>query len=389
MMNSNEWWNSGGIPMVWSGGHGDAALAASHEGGHGFFHLGDEYGDCGGGRINTAGSAGLGREVEPLGRLRSNTGHRRAGRVRVRGQRQLPPERRVGRELALGVGVAELDLARAGGARHLRDRRSHRFFDARDHDHAHGPRGQGRRPRGDRGRLDRRRSPAGSGATFDATTLAAGTHEIVARAHDDYSWVPMGHPARPRRARAVGRVVDHGAMSSRSRAWLPLVVGGLGLSLLAGLFLSPFGRESALRRGPEAEEEERSFVAVPGARAQSGASRRGAGGPSGRASSGGPLGAGAEPRSPDHGRARAALSRRRPARGRQGRARSARLRDGARDPRAAPHGVSEGYPERVEGYEIIADCLENPGAETSARAQALPRRETRLGRAPSGSEGVL
>jgi hypothetical protein len=28
-----------------------------------------------------------------------------------------------------------------------------------------------------------------------------------------------------------------------------------------------------------------------------------------------------------------------------------------------------GYPERVEGYEIIADCLENPGPETTARAQ--------------------
>ena len=52
MLNSSEWWNSGGIPMVWSGGHVDASLAAQHEGGHGFFRLGDEYGSCGGNRIN-------------------------------------------------------------------------------------------------------------------------------------------------------------------------------------------------------------------------------------------------------------------------------------------------------------------------------------------------
>ncbi len=37
----------------------------------------------------------------------------------------------------------------------------------------------------------------------------------------------------------------------------------------------------------------------------------------------------------------------------------------------AQHRVEfpKGYPERVEGYEIIADCLENPGPETTARAQ--------------------
>jgi hypothetical protein len=52
MLNSSEWWNSGGIPMVWSGGHPDASLAAQHEGGHGFFRLGDEYGNCGGNRVN-------------------------------------------------------------------------------------------------------------------------------------------------------------------------------------------------------------------------------------------------------------------------------------------------------------------------------------------------
>jgi hypothetical protein len=44
VMNDAGWWNSGGNPMVWSGGHADAALAAQHEGGHGFQHLADEYG---------------------------------------------------------------------------------------------------------------------------------------------------------------------------------------------------------------------------------------------------------------------------------------------------------------------------------------------------------
>jgi hypothetical protein len=44
VLNDASWWNSGGIPMVWSGGHVDAALAAQHEGGHGFFALADEYG---------------------------------------------------------------------------------------------------------------------------------------------------------------------------------------------------------------------------------------------------------------------------------------------------------------------------------------------------------
>ncbi len=44
VFNGSNWWNSGGIPMVWSGGNEDATLAAQHEGGHGFFVLADEYG---------------------------------------------------------------------------------------------------------------------------------------------------------------------------------------------------------------------------------------------------------------------------------------------------------------------------------------------------------
>lgn len=44
VLNDASWWNSGGRIMVWSGGHKDAALAAEHEGGHGFQILADEYG---------------------------------------------------------------------------------------------------------------------------------------------------------------------------------------------------------------------------------------------------------------------------------------------------------------------------------------------------------
>jgi hypothetical protein len=47
VLNDSSWWNSGGRIMVWSGGHKDAALAAEHEGGHAFEILADEYGgDC-------------------------------------------------------------------------------------------------------------------------------------------------------------------------------------------------------------------------------------------------------------------------------------------------------------------------------------------------------
>jgi hypothetical protein len=44
VLNDSSWWNAGGRIMVWSGGHKDAALAAEHEGGHGFQILADEYG---------------------------------------------------------------------------------------------------------------------------------------------------------------------------------------------------------------------------------------------------------------------------------------------------------------------------------------------------------
>ncbi len=49
-MNENEWWNSGGGIMVWSGKFMEtsatqAASVAIHEGGHSFHQLADEYGD--------------------------------------------------------------------------------------------------------------------------------------------------------------------------------------------------------------------------------------------------------------------------------------------------------------------------------------------------------
>ncbi len=49
-MNANEWWNSGGLHMVWSGKYMEtdarsAASVALHEGGHAFHQLADEYGD--------------------------------------------------------------------------------------------------------------------------------------------------------------------------------------------------------------------------------------------------------------------------------------------------------------------------------------------------------
>jgi hypothetical protein len=45
VLNQNKWENTGSILMLWSGAHGDAAGAALHEGGHGFHQLADEY--CG------------------------------------------------------------------------------------------------------------------------------------------------------------------------------------------------------------------------------------------------------------------------------------------------------------------------------------------------------
>ena len=43
VLNSDQWWHSGGAIMVWSGGGSRAADAAVHESGHSFHRLADEY----------------------------------------------------------------------------------------------------------------------------------------------------------------------------------------------------------------------------------------------------------------------------------------------------------------------------------------------------------
>jgi hypothetical protein len=44
VLNQDKWENTGSYLMLWSGGHGESAGAALHEGGHGFHQLADEYG---------------------------------------------------------------------------------------------------------------------------------------------------------------------------------------------------------------------------------------------------------------------------------------------------------------------------------------------------------
>jgi hypothetical protein len=59
MLNGDRWWNSGGVTMMWSGGHDEAGGAALHEGGHGFHALSDEYGNCEVGRVSNEASYGV------------------------------------------------------------------------------------------------------------------------------------------------------------------------------------------------------------------------------------------------------------------------------------------------------------------------------------------
>jgi hypothetical protein len=59
MLNGDSWWNSGGVTMMWSGGHDDAGGAALHEGGHGFHALSDEYGNCEQGRVSREATYGV------------------------------------------------------------------------------------------------------------------------------------------------------------------------------------------------------------------------------------------------------------------------------------------------------------------------------------------
>jgi hypothetical protein len=161
-------------------------------------------------------------------------------------------------------------------------------------------------------------------------------------------------------------MVDHGAMSSRSRAWLPLVVGGLGLALLAALFLASRDERPAPRA--EAHEAEPPIVPAPAPerRANRAAEVQEARAEEPRVAEQEPAPAHAHPLTIEHARLY----------------RDVDLLEAAKDALArrdfatarailAQHRVEfpKGYPERVEGYEIIADCLENPGPETTARAR--------------------
>jgi hypothetical protein len=53
MLNSTNWWNTGAVTMIWSGGHAEAGGAALHEGGHGFHGFADEY--CASGNNSSCG----------------------------------------------------------------------------------------------------------------------------------------------------------------------------------------------------------------------------------------------------------------------------------------------------------------------------------------------
>jgi hypothetical protein len=59
VLNGSSWWNSGGIPMMWSGGNSDGPMAALHEGGHGFNSVSDEYGNCEQGRVSSEATYGV------------------------------------------------------------------------------------------------------------------------------------------------------------------------------------------------------------------------------------------------------------------------------------------------------------------------------------------
>lgn len=157
-------------------------------------------------------------------------------------------------------------------------------------------------------------------------------------------------------------------MSSRARASLPLGVVGLGLFLLGGLLLSS-GKERPSPE-PEARDEERPSTSAPAlerARPRALEVTREIRTEEARTvASGEPARGHAHPLGAEHARLY----------------RDVDLLESVKDALArrdfataravlAQHRIEfpNGYPERVEGYEIIADCLENPGLETTARAR--------------------
>jgi len=64
VLNNSQWWNTGSVWMLWSGGNMDGPKGALHEGGHGFHQLADEYGTCTGANCgsNTMGTGTVGTE---------------------------------------------------------------------------------------------------------------------------------------------------------------------------------------------------------------------------------------------------------------------------------------------------------------------------------------
>jgi hypothetical protein len=68
VLNSDQWWHSGGPIMVWSGGGSRSADAAVHEGGHSFHRLADEYdaGSC----LGTGEPTEINVTADPTGQLK-------------------------------------------------------------------------------------------------------------------------------------------------------------------------------------------------------------------------------------------------------------------------------------------------------------------------------
>jgi hypothetical protein len=198
MMNDAEWWNSGSNPMVWSGGHPDAALAAQHEGGHGFQDLSDEYGGCAGNRINVTSDSSMteGKWTHWLG-FNQDPG---TGEQQIRqcdGNKWAPTPQSVMNSLWNSPYFNSISLENAVRIIYemVRPIDSHtattvmapQVLEVKVVDPA---------VIGVDWSVDGTVVAPGGGATFDvaAKGLTPGSHKISARAHDDTPWVPMDTP---------------------------------------------------------------------------------------------------------------------------------------------------------------------------------------------------
>jgi hypothetical protein len=198
MMNDAEWWNSGSNPMVWSGGHTVAGLAAMHEGGHGFQELSDEYGGCGGNRINVTSNMSTTEDkwTHWLG-FNQDPG---TGMQTVRqcdGSKWAPTEDSVMNDLWASSYFNSISLENAVRIIYemVKPIDSHteltvttpQVLEVKVVDPA---------VIGVDWSVDGTVVAPNGGATFDvaAKGLAPGSHKITARAHDDTPWVPMDTP---------------------------------------------------------------------------------------------------------------------------------------------------------------------------------------------------